>query len=213
MFVEFFSRYDIKHFENRDSNDWLSGLLTSAPYYSRNREYITQNVGNPFQYIVLDTERIDRELSKNGSDHKAFWNIWRLTPEVYRHNKGPWAVKNDPHILQHPNIAENAAYVLNASIGVVLDSHFARRGQIYLQSNDVFRVKLIREGTPIYSKADKNSSVVAHTPPGMKAMGAYFSCDGLSDGQTYWSVSQPIGPPEELNSLTGYVLQDDLKWE
>lgn len=47
----------------------------------------------------------------------------------------------------------------------------------------------------------------------MNTMGAYFSCEGLSDGQTYWSVSQPVGPPEELNSISGYVLQDDLKWD
>lgn len=45
IFVEFFSRYDIKWFEKVESKDWLSGFLTSAPYYSRNKEYTNLPLG------------------------------------------------------------------------------------------------------------------------------------------------------------------------
>src|SRR5258708_8222900 len=83
FYVEFESPYDIRKDENPVS--LLSG--SSAPYYARSKEYAEENVRTPFDYIVLDDGKVDSDLTKEGIDHTTFWNIWRLTPSVYRHVK------------------------------------------------------------------------------------------------------------------------------
>jgi hypothetical protein len=67
-----------------------------APYWARNKQYIDEHVREPFDYIVIDQERLERELTSNGIDHSTFSNIRRLTPAVYREGiDSEWIVKND----------------------------------------------------------------------------------------------------------------------
>src|SRR5262249_49770214 len=84
FYLEFEQRFDVQGLSFKDG--LLAGLLmTDAPYYAWEEGYVEKNVHNPFEYIVSDRQRIDADLAKEGIDNGIYWNIWRLTPEVYRH--------------------------------------------------------------------------------------------------------------------------------
>jgi hypothetical protein len=48
------------------------------------KRYIDEYVRDPFDYVQLDHSRVDAELLRDGIEPAVFWNIWRLTPPVYR---------------------------------------------------------------------------------------------------------------------------------
>jgi hypothetical protein len=84
------------------------GILGSrAPYYAREKNDIEKRVSDHFDYIVLDHAQVDRDLMREGIDHTAFWNVWRLTPSVYRYEKtDPWRVKHDPRLVDDEGIKD-----------------------------------------------------------------------------------------------------------
>ena len=83
FFVTFEKNYDTQD----DLKDKFFFFGSSAPYYARDKDYIRKNVKDHFDYVVLDHSQIDRDLTKEGTDHTSFWNVWRLTPKVYRNDK------------------------------------------------------------------------------------------------------------------------------
>jgi hypothetical protein len=100
FFVTFESNYDTQ----KDLTAATALFGSSAPYYAKDKEYIKKNVKTPFDYIVLDHKNLDAELMKEGIDNTAFWNVWRLTPEVYRFkDEDDWLVKrkrfSDPTLM------------------------------------------------------------------------------------------------------------------
>ena len=64
---------------------------------------------------------------------------------------------------------------------------------------------LARETVPIYAHADKQSSLLGHTPPGVLKVDTHFSVTGF-DGQIYWFI-QVITDNEVLS---GYVEGSDI---
>jgi hypothetical protein len=69
----------------KPKTDFFDIFGSRAPYYARDKDYIKKNVKDHFGYIVLDHAQVDRNLTREGIDHTAFWNVWPLTPQVYRH--------------------------------------------------------------------------------------------------------------------------------
>jgi hypothetical protein len=53
-------------------------------------------VETPTDFVICDHSELDMDLLKRGIDSVAYWNVWRLTPDVYRKGMDrPWIVKND----------------------------------------------------------------------------------------------------------------------
>ncbi len=220
FYSEFEFRYNIKWFENEDNPDPLMGALySSAPWHVKNKRYIDENVREPFDYIVLDHDLVERELTTSGIDHSSFWNVRRLTPQVFRDNYGvaaeeKWVVKNDLYVLGNDGIAERASYVLETTIDIVLAKHLYQR-KLRVTPRDIdFVVKLKREEVSLYQKADRTSSVAATTPKGLWELTVTSSCDGLRGDATYWQVFHRIGDdPLDPSSvwLSGYLHEDDVE--
>ena len=94
LYLELEWRYDIAKFKDGQPVGLLGGL-SSAPYFARNMEFIQKNVRDPTDFIVLDHGDLDQKLLKDGVDPTAYWNLWRLTPAVYRTPDKTWVVKHD----------------------------------------------------------------------------------------------------------------------
>jgi len=56
-------------------------MVEYHPYYARDKQYIKENVKDPFNYIVLDYKSVDAELMKEGIDNKPprFIGMRRMT--------------------------------------------------------------------------------------------------------------------------------------
>src|SRR5262249_24003276 len=209
FYLAFEQDYDIKKdLENR------IGLLfgSRAPYYARNKEYADKNVKTPFDYIVLDYAGIDAELMKEGMDNTTFWNVWRLTPQVYRHVEGDeWLIKHELQKRESDGIQDRAAYVLSSVVSLLLARQSNRR---MMRSNppNSYDLRLKKKGVIVYQKADKNGVVASAVPDDLEVVHVDYATVGLNDEETYWSVFCFRKPTDEgpFFLLSGFVLQSDL---
>jgi hypothetical protein len=215
IFLEFEEDYDIARFKNGRET---AGVLvwTSAPFYATEKSYFDKSVNTPFDYIVLDHRKLDSELISNGIDTHIFWNIWRLTPSVYRFREkyefvGDWLVKRE---LKKEQAAteENAAYVLEQTIDVALHLEQRRRLLRYTGRGG-FYIRLKRDGVNVYAKADRYAAVSVVTEPGLRQLDVDYSTIGLSDSETYWHVAHATGiGSDSVRFYYGFVHEGDVDW-
>lgn len=209
FYLAFESDYDIK----KDIESQVGILFGSrAPYFARNSEYAKKNVRTPFDYIVLDHAGIDAELMKEGVDNTTFWNVWRLTPQVYRHAKeDQWLVKQELQKAESDGIQDRAAYVLSGVVAMLLARQSNRR---MMRSNpsSSYEFKLKKKGVIVYEKADQNGPVAGTVPDDLEIVHPYYATVGLNDEETYWSVFCFRDRDGDLPFfvLSGFVLQSDL---
>lgn len=196
-------RYDIVNFKDGKTRGLLA-LGTLAPTYAQSKAYIDKYVLCPTDFIVLDRSRIDQDLLKAGIDPIGYWNVWRLTPEVYK-DGDRWVVKNEFAKLSAEASEEHAQYVFTTSTDIALGLQTSRRAT---KSSPYSRhqVELAREGVPVYGRADRESPVVATTPPGLLHVLTEYCIGGLADDASYWEVRYEDGE----NYVDGYVHEDDI---
>jgi len=205
VFLAVERNYDISEYKDGEPKG-LFGGYTRAPFYVRNKEYIDKNVHDPTDFIVRDHSRLDQELLTQGVDNTAFWNVWRLTPEVYRTEGGEWIVKRDFGKLDPRFLSDNVDYIFSTTVDILVAIHttskatrMAKKGRYYLE--------LANENVPVYEKADMKSKVFATTPPGMTRIDTDFQILGLEGDGPYWHVSHF----EKEIILFGYIHNDHVK--
>ncbi|MGH8644868.1 MAG: hypothetical protein ACREX4_10585 [Gammaproteobacteria bacterium] len=209
IFVRIEQDYDVAPFEtDRDANMWGLALLgRKAPFYARNKDYISKNVREPTDYIVLDHSELDMDLMRKGIDTVSFWNVWRLTPEVYRSKKDtPWVQKRDLGKLEAEGIKERAEYVLDTTITMLVSADQRTAAARWTEPRRYF-VRLRREAAPLYEKAILTSTVKGHVPPGVTELFVDYSVDALDGAGTFWHVSHY----DEKFFLSGYISNDEIE--
>lgn len=205
LFVEIERHYDIWAYKDGNPGVGLAGS-TNAPYYARSKQYIDDSVSEPTDFIVYDRSSVNEKLLTQGADNTAYWNVWRLTPEVYKTNDGKWVVKHDFGKLDERVLSDKIDYIFSATLDVVLSIHrtwqatkWADRGRYYLD--------LTQDNVPIYKKADKDSAVTDHTSPAKMRIYTDYRVEGLNGDGPYWHVSHF----EEGLSLWGFIHNDFVK--
>lgn len=205
LYLELEWRYDIAKFKDGQPMGILAGW-SNAPYFARNKEYIDKNVRDPTDFIVLDHSDLDQELLKNGVDPTAYWNLWRLTPEVYRGADKKWVVKHDFDKLDTQLLADKIEYIFATTIDVVLELHAARKA-VKTSGYGRYYLELRKDCVSVYEKADKNSKVVATSPPGLLRLDTDYQVLGLQGDALYWHVHDT----GENHRLWGFIHADDVK--
>ncbi len=204
LYVAVEHRYDVSQFREAKPLGLLA-RINRAPYFARDPQYIQENVKDPTDYIVRDHSRIDQDLLKDGVDTTAFWNVWRLTPEVYRSEDKQWVIKHDFGKLDAATLADNAEYVFSTTVDMALAIDASRKAVRWKQHGRYY-VKLAREGVPIYEKADVGSKVAATTPAGMTKIDTDYRVSGLMGDGPYWHVNEMAKDAW----LLGYIYNDDV---
>lgn len=204
LYVAVEDRYDVSQFREAKPLGLLA-RINRAPYFARDPQYIQENVKDPTDYIVRDHSRIDQDLLKDGVDTTAFWNVWRLTPEVYRSEDKQWVIKHDFGKLDAATLADNAEYVFSTTVDMALAIDASRKAVRWKQHGRYY-VKLAREGVPIYEKADVGSKVAATTPAGMTQIDTDYRVSGLMGDGPYWHVNEMAKDAW----LLGYIYNDDV---
>lgn len=207
IYVKFECAYDAKQFLEDKQLNGLMSLTSKVPYFARNKKYLEENVKEPTDYIIYDHNALEMELMKLNIDSVAYWNVWRLTPEVYRNDKNSsWIVKNDLSKFDEEGILERAEYVLHATTEMLLCAD-----QSYIKSKSpnrkYFYIELIKESVPIYEKASKSSKVRGFTPPGVVKIDSNYSIEGIDNSGLFWHVSHW----DDDLSIYGYIHNDCLK--
>jgi hypothetical protein len=214
LFVRIEYHYDIAPFETDDKGT-IPGMALpipysfycKAPFYARTKDYIEKNVEEPTDYIVYDHDDLEMELLKSGIDRLSYWNVWRLTPEVYRRwQGGEWVVKEEFQKLDEEGITEQAEYVLDTTINLFVAMDQKLKASRWTEHR-TYSVRLLKEKLPIYEKADKASKVIGYTPEGLKELNVEYRVAALKGEGLFWKVAQF----ERGLGLWGYIADDDLK--
>lgn len=204
FFSIFEQPYDISYVQRDTVGGLLSGIGCYAPFYARNKAYIAESVRSYFDFIVLDHQRIDLENSKMGVDSVKFWNVWRLTPEVYKLENGDWLVRNSFEKIADAT-KNNAEYVLDSTIEIVVAYHIKKRSLRWSSYGRRNLIVLRGHPTRIYKKADRNSTVVATLESTLTQIDCVASVIGF-DGDVYYEVSDFKGK----EFYVGFIHSDDV---
>jgi hypothetical protein len=140
--------------------------LSSAPQYAKSTTYIEKHVTKPTDYIVLDHSRINADLLNDGIDPNKFWNIWRLTPRVFRFPDGAWVADYEYDIADDPEALDHCRYVIDNVISITLQRQGARKR---IKGRDLSsRYIQVREGTSLLKRALAGSEVEGFLPVGVR---------------------------------------------
>lgn len=212
FYVQFERQYDISKFADPKEAD-ARGLLSyfamcRAPFHSKNPQYIANHVSRPSDFIVIDHSSLDSELMKEGIDVQTFWNIWRLTPDVYRGEEDKWTTEYDFDLVDDPQIKESCVYVLDNLTSITLQRQ-ARRMRSRSRSN-TFRYIQTVPNAPLYKKASKTSEEVGRLPAGIRRVNVTRAVPALEGNGHYWQASymRKHGP-----FLMGYLHNADTEGE
>jgi hypothetical protein len=213
IFMQFEKHYDAGMYPRKGGLNLLtiaSGRGDKVPSYARIAEYIANYVTNPTDLIVIDHDRLERDLLAFGVDRQVFWNVWRLTPAVYRGagKDSPWIIKRELALVHGDSLKANAEYVFPSTVDMMIAVHKSM-AKVKLREHHRFHVDLANERAPVCEKADKNSIIVGHLPGGVIRVDTDFSVSG-QDGDEYWFVRTFDG---DERILEGYLHQSDVAIE
>lgn len=182
---------------------------TKAPWHTKNKEWIDQNVHDPFDYVQLDHDRLRIDLLEWGITTQDFWNLWRLTPRVFFDKTAKtWGVNVD---MQHFSSAseENARYCLDRAVSVLIkkQNHLDLSRQLAYGSESTFQVRL-KSDQPLYAKASTKSEV-RHT----LQQGQNYHADAIVSGLTEKDDFIKIAHMQDVDPrfLLGYVLDESCE--
>lgn len=207
LFLEIERYYDISGYRDGKQFGNLDLLgFSDAPYFARSKQYIEENVRQPTDFIVYDHSSVNEKLLTQGCDNTTYWNVWRLTPEVYKTKEGHWVVKREFSKLDTDSLSDKIEYIFSSTLDVVLSIHSAKQA-IRQRDYRQYYLNIKHEDVPIYKKADKNSDEIGRTPIGLTQINTDYSVDGLNDDATYWHISH-IG---ENMYLSGFIHDDYIQ--
>lgn len=206
IYLEILKDYNISEFQEEQEYKGLLGHFSNAPFYTRNKEYIEKNIKDPTDFIVLDHSHLDQELLKYSVDNTTFWNIWRLTPEIFRTKDKEWVVKYDFDKLEKETLKDKIEYIFNSTIDIIFSIH-SKKESIKSRDYQSFYLELSQDEVPIFEKADSSSKVVGTTPPGHTKIGCEYRIIGLDGDGPYWHIRH-LG---EKTFLYGFIHNDYVK--
>ena len=209
IYVEIESDYDISPYIDESERKGFGLMLMGykAPFYARNKKYIDENVKEPTDFIVYDHDRLDMDLLRSGMSRSDYWNVWRLTPPLYRKDKkSAWIVKEDFRKLDEEGIKDRAEYVLDSTINLILTKHVDLK-RSKTPDYRKYYVNLKNDSASIYEKADNKSKVIGTVPSGCKKVFVDSKVAALNGDGLFWHVSHF----EDALHLYGYIDNDDIE--
>ena len=165
-----------------------------APHYTRNREWIEENVTEPFDYVQLDDEAIRLNLLEWGASTQDFYNLLRLTPRVVLLRESGWQSELRACFFGKAVTAQIVDYCLDRVVALLIAK---QRSESRLQSlsgrlSERFKMKTVRN-TKLCVKAANDSEIRQTLSPEI--------------------VFEAIGYVPSLNGVTPFIHAYDIEKE
>lgn len=187
----------------------LIGLLHGgykAPYWTRNAQWIHENVKNPMDYIQIDYDRWCMEAVERGINTQALANIRRLSPQVIRFQKGgEWLVQYPASYLANCANHENAAMCLDLTIEVIRRDQEHTRAARTLRTDRPFDMPTAYVGQPLFERPDTKSNQILVLGEDHQ-YAVHDVLDGFQPGKKFYRIH--CNAPNEPHAW-GYIEQRD----
>ena len=189
----------------------LSAGGLKAPWFTKNEEWIDENVNTPFDYIQLDPDTVQLDLMEWGVSTQDFWNLRKLTPKVFRYKKTQkWIVEKEPKHLIEGATKENAKYCIDRAISIIAKKQRHKELSRFLEDSpiEMFNVKVKCE-TPLYEKASENSKTQQNLQAGTIWNGDRVIEGGLDEETSFVKIFH--FDDSNKSFLSGYVVSSDCE--
>ena len=164
IFIEFevdYSIYGCRDYEVGSSGLGLGLGGWKSPYWTRNKEWITENVRDPLDYIQIDHDQWRLDAAEWGVSTAELQNIRNLTPAVFRGDgRSDWSVKYDAAHLSGEISPEAVKYCLDRSIAVILKKREHWRAGKYSRTHRRVDLPEGYLGASLHASASLESRVV-----------------------------------------------------
>lgn len=214
IFVEIEVDYSVYDYRDGTENRPL-GLLAlglgglKAPYWTKDKEWISKNVRTPIDYVQIDHEKLRLDAMEWGVHTSELANVRRLTPRVFRPDKkAAWHIEVPPGFAADQANKTNAEYCLDRTISVVLKKQQHSSLHRWPNRDAAFSPPDSYIGAPVFSKAIRDAEIVHLISDAFE-----YSIDAIVSGfdakETYYHISgfgkdAAIPLPDRL--VTGYLL-------
>jgi len=217
FFVEYEHEYVIYGWRDTDANDNALGLLSfgrgglKAPYWTKNKQWITKNVYKPTDYIQVDHERLRLDAMEWGASTAQLENLRRLTPEVFRAEKDSgWCIEYQLRFPPNEATLSNCNECLDSVISILLKKKEYEKTRRWPGHEQPYEAPDIYIGHQVYKAASTTSDVIHIVQEGyLYTMQSIVS--GFKPDETYYYVTGNEPPDEEnkygKNFFFGYLLK------
>ncbi|MGY0660051.1 hypothetical protein ACW18P_14950 [Bordetella bronchiseptica] len=168
IFVEIEVEYCVNKWKDADPAAGFGVLPlllqgTKAPSWTRNREWIKENVLTPFDYIQVDSENLRVDALEWGINTVELENLRRLTPDVFRADKGGhWHVQYALQLPLNEANASNGRYCLDRAISILLRKQQHMQKRRWPPRVVDFEPSPIYLNAPVFAKSRQDSNIVHH---------------------------------------------------
>ena len=218
LYVEYENEFAINKWRDVDANDKSQGLLaffgrggTKAHYWTRNKQWISENVKKPSDYIQIDYEKLRLDAMEWGVSTSALENLRRLTPSVFREDPDvEWCIEYDLAFPPNEATIENCNDCLDLAISIFLKKSEHERLRRWPGKKEPFEAPAIYLGHQVYKSAHTKSEVVHIVQEGY-----FYTMHSIVSGfdpiEVFYYVSGNQPPDEEnkygKNHVFGYLLK------
>ncbi len=168
IFIEFEVEYSIFDWReyNPSSDSPMFGFFLGgrkAHIYTKNKEWISNNVHCPTDYVQINSENLRVDLIEVGISTYEFDNLRRLTPNVFRENASEkWHYKHGVHFDSNQANADNVQYCLDRAIATILKKQNHRKANRYAKTEKFSEIPPFYLGSSVHKSASVSSPTV-HT--------------------------------------------------
>jgi len=166
FFISYEYEYSIYVWRNQDKNA-LSGLLglgfgggMKAHYWTRNSEWINENVKKPIDYVQINHEQLKIDCMEWGVSTVDIENFRRLTPEIIKTEEGVWHTDYDPNFVANETTKENFNFCLDIVLDFLLKKQEFDSSKKWPKREKSIPAPPIYIGKPLYEKPDQASQIL-----------------------------------------------------
>ncbi len=210
VYVEIEEEYSIEQWATvSNDDDYLKKLFVAvgrkAPWYTKNKEWIEKNVNDPFDYIQLDHDKVRLDLLEWGVTTEDFWNLWRLTPQVFRFKKSQkWVLKGELKHFKEGASETNVKYCLDKATLLIMKKQKHHDLSRHLTDYEPWHQLTveIKQKAPLYEKASEISKEVKMLKKGTVLNAIYIVTSGLNEKKKFVYI---LHEDKDKNLIKGYV--------
>lgn len=219
VFLEIEVDYAIHRWSNVEDVGAGLGLLTigrgglKAPYWTRNKKWISENVRKPTDYVQVDPERLRLDAMEWGVRTADVENLRRLTPAVFRAGQeSAWCIDYELSLPPNEATLQNCNDCLDSVISVILKKKEHEQARRWPGREQPHEAPPIYIGHHVHQTASTDSEVVHIVQEGyLYSMQRIVT--GFNPTETFYHVSGNEPPDEDnpygSNHIWGYLLKVD----
>lgn len=209
LYLTFEKGFDIRPFEKEENpSHTFSFLMSCAPSFAKNKRYIEEKVKDPTDYIVYDSNELEKDLLLYGTLPMDFWNIWRITPQIYYYEDSKeWIIKDQGDEFYNKDDAE---YCFRKTIDLLLCRQRYAGQEKYSKTNRTTFITT-RKKIRVFEKASLNSTVKFESEDGPYTVWNRGKIRGLDDKKYYFHIVHIFEKENKKIYLSGYIREDDIE--